>query len=104
MNNNESQKHSNIRHRPPHIYIDGMWYFVTCGTRENMPFFDSEAKRDILLSVLKDKVQYFRIRLKAWVILKNHYHLLFQTAKKETLPLFIGQINGRSSREINKLD
>ena len=104
MGNNDNKKQPSDRHRPPHIYVDKMWYFVTCRTREKIPFFDTEDKKDILLNILKEKTVHFDIRLKAWVIMKNHYHLLFRINNKETLPLFIGQINGRSSKEINSLD
>lgn len=104
MGNNDNKEQPIGRHRPPHIYIDGMWYFVTSSTRERIFFFDTEIKKEILLNILKEKTAQFDIRLKAWVIMKNHYHLLFRINKKETLPLFIGQINGRSSKEINSLD
>jgi REP element-mobilizing transposase RayT len=53
---------------------------------------------------MKEKTRKFGVRLTAWVILENHYHLLFHVPSKETLASFMGQINGRSSYEINRLD
>jgi len=104
MNTIENQKRSITRHRPPHIYRDDTFYFVTCSTRGKSPFFDTEIKKNILRDVLKEKTKKFGVRLRAWVILKNHYHLLFYVPSKDILASFIGQINGRSSYEINKLD
>ena len=104
MSTIENQKRPIIRHRPPHIYRDDTFYFVTCSTREKKTFLDTNIKRDILRDVLKEKTKRFGVRLTAWIILKNHYHLLFHVPSKETLASFIGQINGRSSYELNKLD
>jgi len=104
MNAGDNRKQVTIRHRPPHIYRGNTFYFVTCSTREKRQFFNTEAKRNLLRDILKEKTVRFNVRLTAWVILGNHYHLLFHVPSKETLSSFIGQINGRSSREINRLD
>ena len=104
MNNLENQKRTIIRHRPPHVYRDDTFYFVTCSTRGKEPFFDTVIKRNILRDILKEKTERLSVRLKAWVILEDHYHLLFHVPSKDTLPSFIGQINGKSSYEINGID
>ena len=104
MSTIEGQRRQISRHRPLHIYREDMFYFVTCSTRGKKTFLDTEAKRDLLRDVLKEKTKNLGVRLTAWVILKNHYHLLFHVPSKETLASFMSQINGRSSYEINRLD
>ncbi|MCJ7508044.1 MAG: transposase, partial [candidate division Zixibacteria bacterium] len=42
-----------------------------------------------------------KVIIYAWVILSNHYHLLFRLREKQNLGKFIGFINGGSSFELN---
>lgn len=46
----------------------------------------------------------FKVTIYAWVILSNHYHLLFQFKEKENLGQFIGFVNGGSSFALNSLE
>jgi putative transposase len=88
--------------RPPHLFIDETWYFLTAHTYHDRPVLKPiEAKVNFwetLLSLTKE----FKIKLTAWVILDNHYHLLcyLKTAKK--LPVFINRLHGVSSFTLNR--
>ncbi|MDQ2996212.1 MAG: transposase, partial [Chloroflexota bacterium] len=46
----------------------------------------------------------FEISLLAWVILDDHYHLLLKPQLGKSLPRFIGQLHGSTSRQINLYD
>jgi putative transposase len=81
------------RHHPPHFLEDNTIYFVTARTVDQAPYFNSNSKAGLLK---------FQIALYAWVLLNNHYHLLFKIKKGEDLSKFINFLNGKSSFELNK--
>lgn len=92
------------RHRPPHIYLDDTYYFVTIGTFHKMILFDSHEKNKLVRSALEMSVKKHRYLLTAWVILSNHFHILFKTSTGQLLPRFLSGITGKSAIELNKLD
>ncbi len=89
------------KHVPFHLYLDDNIYFVTSSTLKKLHFFDTDDKKEILRGRLKASAEKYAIRLYAWVVLSNHYHLLLQLKNSETLPAFIAFINGGSSFELN---
>jgi putative transposase len=92
------------RHRPPHIYLDDTYYFVTVGTFRKMHLFNSQKKKVLIRSALERSVERCGYLLKAWVILSNHFHILFKTKQGRLLPRFLSGITGRSAIELNKLE
>ncbi len=92
------------RHRPPHIYLDETYYFVTIGTFQKMFLFNSDEKKNFIRSALEMSIRKHRYLLKAWVILSNHFRILFKTSKGQLLPRFLSGITGKSAIELNKLD
>jgi putative transposase len=48
--------------------------------------------------------QEFGITLRAWVVLRNHYHLLLKSRVGRDISKFIGRLHGRTSYEFNLLD
>ncbi len=91
-------------HTPLHIYLNNAEYFVTAGTYNKQPLFDTCTKKSLLRDLLKDCVQRFAVKLHAWVILDNHYHLLMRVVDKDDLTKFIKSLHGQSAIQINKLD
>jgi len=89
---------------PPHIYQDGSLYFIAAKTIEGERYFNSDDKKNMLLEVLKKASKKFGILLYAWVILDNHYHLLFELSEGKDLWKFIKNINDNSSRILNEFD
>ena len=89
-------------HRPPHIVFNNTIYFVTARTVDQAPYFDSNSKKNIFCLCLKAGLLKFQIALYAWVLLNNHYHLLFKIKKGEDLSKFINFLNGKNSFELNK--
>ena len=91
-------------YHPPHIYQDGALYFIAVKTIKGERCFNSGDKKNILLKVLKKALNKFDVSLYAWVILDNHYHLLFKLLKGEDLWKFVKNINDNSSRILNEFD
>jgi putative transposase len=58
----------------------------------------------MLRDALKEAVQDYGIRLFAWVILADHYHLLLQTGETAPLWKFVKRLHGASAIRLNKSD
>lgn len=94
-------KHQN---RPPHIYLDDTFYFITARTLKKVHLFNTNQKKQILLDVIKQAVNKYDCKFLAWIILDNHYHLLLKLLVGETLSGFVGNIHTNSSRLLNQAD
>jgi len=91
-------------YHPPHIYLDDREYCLTASTVARQALFSSNEGKELLRDTLKKKVQEFSIRLYAWVILDNHYHLLMRVKEKENLYKFVKHLHGVSSFRLNQRD
>ena len=89
---------------PPHIYEDNSCYFVTTSLAHRQRLLDTDAKRALVRDVLKEAIQQYGIRLYAWVVLANHYHLLLKTSEIAPIYKFIKRLHGDSAIRLNKLD
>ncbi len=92
------------QHHPPHWYKDNSIYFITARTIDAESYFIGPSKRKIIYDALKEGIKKFKVDLYAFVILNNHYHLLFKIQKGVELTNFIGFINGKSSKTLNELE
>lgn len=91
-------------HHPPHLYFDHTYYFLTARTYQGQKVFFCDERKQLLLISLKAEVQRYDYKLMAWVILENHYHLLFRTFKSDYLSKIINQVHGSVSYQLNKID
>ena len=92
-------------HRPPHLYVAGATYFITGSTYHKRWLFRTDAQKSLLRDVLEDTIVRCDVRLYAWVILSNHYHLLFKVPSEERAVVrFVKAFHGASAIELNKLD
>jgi len=91
-------------HHPPHIYLSDTCYIITAATLHHAPFLASEAAKTYVRDSLRSLVVKFGIKLYAWVVLDDHYHLLLKTHRGEDLPRFVGRLHGSCSHRINLLD
>ncbi len=91
-------------HHPPHIYLDDTWYIVTSAVHERRCLLQPEGHKDLVRDQLKALVIKLGLRLSAWVILDNHYHILVKTRVGAELPRFFGQLHGRTSHDLNDRD
>jgi putative transposase len=53
---------------------------------------------------LKGLIIEFNVKLLAWVILDNHYHLLLKMRRGKDLSRFVSRLHGSTSRQINLWD
>jgi putative transposase len=89
---------------PPHIYQDNTCYFVSASVVRCQRPLDTDAKRMLVRDVLKEAIQQYGIKLYAWVILADHYHLLLKTSDVAPIYRFIKRLHGDSAIQLNKLD
>jgi putative transposase len=90
-----------MSHHPPHIYLDDTWYIVTASTLNRIRFLAEYRAKALLRDRLEELVQKYKITLRAWVILDNHYHLLFKTYRGQELRRFFAQLHGGTAWQIN---
>ncbi len=97
-------KWSSSAHRPRHLYVDGMWYFVTAPTVNKVTILSSEVHLHLWMDPLRELTTEFEVKLVAWVVLPNHYHLLFMPNTANELGNFMKQPNGGTSHKLNLHD
>jgi putative transposase len=91
-------------HHPPHIYLDDTWHIVTGSIYQHNRLLAPEGYKDLVRDHLKSFALKFRIEIKAWVILDDHYHLLLKTKQGADFPHFIAQWHGRTAFDLNTRD
>lgn len=91
-------------HRPPHIYKDNTYYFLTAGTFQKQHFFNTKEKMRIFTSKLSKIIKRYNYSLYAWVLLINHYHLLLKVSSGQDLSNFIRKLHSDIAISLNELD
>ncbi|MDZ7401791.1 MAG: transposase [candidate division KSB1 bacterium] len=91
------------RHTPYHLYIDDYPYFINVHTYLNIYQMTSDFEKQKLLQKITEFFKTFHFVLYAWIILDNHYHLLFKTRIGRDLSKVFGKIHAGYSYEINSL-
>ena len=91
-------------HHPPHIFLDNTWYIITAATLDHAPFLAADRAKVLVRDRLQELVLESELTLRAWVILNDHYHLLFKAKRGKGLSRFFGQLHGSSSRQLNRWD
>ncbi len=90
------------RHQPKHIYRENQIYFITSHIQHEEFRIDSDSKRDKLLLKIFSFAWENRIRLFAWAVLADHFHLLLKTPKSDIITKFVGAVHSGFSFEINQ--
>ncbi|MDY6867819.1 MAG: transposase, partial [Chloroflexota bacterium] len=60
--------------------------------------------KEIWIKTMRELVTLYKIRIMAWVIVNNHYHLLAYFNSAKILPIFINKLHGRTSYQFNKIE
>jgi putative transposase len=92
------------RHQPRHIYADNQIYFVTSHIQNKEFLLDSDFKCDKLMLKIFVFAWENGIKLFAWAVLRDHYHLLFRNREGSEISKYIGDIHRGFSFEINQLE
>ena len=88
--------------RPLRIQYKGAWYHVMNrgGAREKI--FCSEQDHQTFLDLLGESIDLWGIRVHAFSLLPNHYHLLVETPRGN-LPRAMRHINGVYTQRFNMI-
>ena len=65
-------------HRPHHIDQQELPYFITGKTYFGLPYFKTSEAKKTLLQAIELAAKNYNLDIDAWVILGDHYHLLFR--------------------------
>jgi REP element-mobilizing transposase RayT len=87
--------------RPLRLEYPGAVWHVTSRGNERREVFRDDADREGFLSILGRTVSLFRWKLHAFVLMGNHYHLLFETPEP-TLSCGMRQLNGLYTQVFNR--
>lgn len=93
-----------VEHHPPHLFLDQHWYMVSAATSRRQPLLRKPEALELFRDALRELVQQHRMRLLAWVVLPDHYHIILRPRLGTDLRRFIARLHGRTAREINRLD
>lgn len=97
-------KWSTSPHRPPHLYMDDAWYFVTASTVDRSHILATDEHFNLWVITFQELIKEFKIELAAWALMRNHYHILFMPNTAGELGDFMKRLNGSTSRKLNMLD
>jgi putative transposase len=91
------------RHAPAHLFLTDYHYFITAGTYEKKPCFDSDVKKKLLFNTICKILKENYGKLQGWVILANHYHILTKLKDAFFLPQITRKIHSISAVLVNKV-
>jgi len=83
------------------IYFEGATYFVTCVTHNFVEYFKEPIFCELFIAVLKLAIKIKEFDLYAFVVLLDHFHLLFRPHKVEDLPKIMHFIKRHFTRNAN---
>jgi len=90
--------------RPTRIEQDNACYFVTGGTQRRERLVDTEQKLALAQGALQEAAQLHNIRLYAWTILSNHYHVLIKGGEDTPVVDFVRQFHETTAMALNEID
>jgi len=90
-------------HKPTQkrIYFEGATYFITCTTHNWVEYFKEPIFCDLFVEILKLTKKIKGFDLYAFVVLLDHFHIMFCPHKAENLPKVMQFIKRNLSRNIN---
>jgi putative transposase len=91
-------------HAPAHrLGLEGA-YMVTAGTYQKQHLFDGGARLSYLTKALLVLAQEHGLRLQAWSVFANHYHLIAEMEQSGSVVSFIRYLHSISAKYVNRLD
>jgi putative transposase len=88
--------------RPLRIEYPGAWYHVMNRGRRAEDIFQTDADREAFIKVLHETAEGWNLKLSAYCLMSNHYHLLVQTPDGN-LSRCMRHINGVYTQRFNRL-
>jgi putative transposase len=87
--------------RPLRIQYPDAWYHVMNRGRNRAKIFRSPEDYSAFIQILKDAASLWKVRIAAYCLMSNHYHLLIQTPKAN-LSRCMRHINGIYTQYFNR--
>jgi putative transposase len=87
--------------RPLRLQFPGALFHVTSRGNERRDIFRGDVDRVRFLELLAKAVERFRWILYAYVLMSNHFHLLFELTEEATLSSGMRWLNGRYAEAFN---
>ena len=103
-------------HSPPHLIRDEQFYLLTAACYEHQHYMQCQSRRQQLLNMIFERfnsiendhgsteVLTTNLKIFAWVVLPNHYHLLVQVVNFDILGGLFRRIHGALSYQWNQED
>ena len=86
--------------RPLRIEYPGAWYHVMNRARKGQKAFNNVEDHDSFIDIVKDAAEIFNLKVSAYCLMSNHYHLLVQTPDAN-LSRCMRHINGIYTQRYN---
>lgn len=68
---------------PLRIEYPDAWYHVMNRGRRNEAIFEDKNDYSVFIELLQDAIDIFHIKVAAFCLMQNHYHLLIQTPEQK---------------------
>jgi putative transposase len=91
-------------HAPPHPHREARWYLLSAGNSEHRPIMRPSERRDELESGLLGAFSSAHAEIGGWVVLPNHYHILFGLSSLDVASHLLKLLHGSTSRTWNIAD
>ena len=88
--------------RPLRIEYAGAWYHVMNRGRRGEDVFSGKQDFEIFIALLKEAAELWNVRVSAYCLMSNHYHILLQTPLGN-LTRFMRHLNGVYTQRYNRL-
>lgn len=88
--------------RPLRIEYPGAWYHVMNRGRRGEEIYTERNDHRVFIEVLKESAEFFNIKIAAYCLMPNHYHLLLHTPDGN-LSRCMRQINGIYTQRFNRV-
>ncbi|MEA3469107.1 MAG: transposase [Thermodesulfobacteriota bacterium] len=88
--------------RPLRIEYSGAWYHLMNRGRRGDIIFAVQNDREIFLALLQEAAILWNVKIAAYCLMDNHYHILAQTPQGN-LARFMRHLNGVYTQRFNRL-
>lgn len=88
--------------RPLRIEYPGAWYHVMNRGRRREKIYEYDEDYQIFIDLLKESAVQFKVRISAYCLMRNHYHLIINTPEGN-LSRCMRHINGIYTQKYNRL-
>lgn len=87
--------------RPLRIEYPGAWYHVMNRGRRFEKIFSDRQDYQVFVELLKDSSEMWKVKIAAYCLMSNHYHMLLQTPEGN-IARFMRHINGVYTQRYNR--